>query len=132
MTLNCTVTYLQTVQYISATVACGTEDIENRAVSGLSGLFERDHSLWQLLPSQEHGHGVPARVGRDGFPDLYGVVSQEVVQDQLSGVTKHGVRVVPVAIEAQHLAVIVQKLLQCVVFLVRPQWLHRLVQLQCI
>jgi hypothetical protein len=61
--------------------------------------------------------------------NLNRVVSQEVVQHHLSLVTKHGVRVVPVTVESQHMAVVVQELLQRVEFLVRPQWLHTLVHL---
>ena len=62
--------------------------------------------------------------------DLNGVISQEVVQHHLPLVPKHVVCVVPVAIEAQHMTVVVQELFQGVILLIGPQWLHALVHLQ--
>lgn len=56
--------------------------------------------------------------------DLYGVISQEVVQYELPGVPEHALCVVPEAVEAQDFAVMLQELLQRVTPLVRPQWLH--------
>lgn len=72
---------------------------------------------------------VPPRVWGDELHDLYGVVSQEVVQYELSGVPERGICVVPEAVEAQDFAVVVQELLQCVTPLVRPKWLHTFLKL---
>ena len=48
----------------------------------------------------------------------------------MARIAEHVLGVVPVAVEAQHVSVVVEELTQCVVFLVRSQWLHRLIQLQ--
>lgn len=72
---------------------------------------------------------LPESILISHLPDLDGVVSQEVVHNHLSLVTKHVFRVVPVAEEAQHVTIVIQELFERVVLLVRPQWLHALIHL---
>lgn len=80
--------------------------------------------LGQPSSAQEHRHRVTAGVGGDLLQDLDGVVCQKVVQLHPAVVPEHAVRVVPVAVELQHMAVTVQELPESVQLLVRPQWLH--------
>ena len=80
-------------------------------------------------PAKEHGHGVTAGVGRNALQNLNGVVCEEVVEDQIAIVAKHVLLVVPVAVEAEDVTVVIDKLLQCVLLLVRSKWLHRFVKL---
>lgn len=61
--------------------------------------------------------------------NLYGVVSQEVVQYELPQVPEHALGVVPEAVEAQNFAVELQELLQCVVPFVWPKRLHTFLSL---
>ena len=80
-------------------------------------------------PAKEHGHGVTTGVGRNALKNLNGVVCQEVVEDQIAIVAKHVLLVVPVAVEAENVTVVIDELLQRVLLLVRSKWLHRFVKL---
>lgn len=84
------------------------------------------------IPSEEHGHGVTTGVGGNDLADLDGVVCQEVVQYEVTRVAKHVVGVVPVAVEAQNVSVVVEELLQGIVLLVGSQWHHCILQLRAV
>lgn len=75
-------------------------------------------------------HFVSARIWGDHLPDLYGVINQEVVQYELPQVNINALWVIPEAVEAQDFAVMVQELLQRIMSLIWPKWLHTLFELR--
>jgi hypothetical protein len=68
----------------------------------LSGLIHIE-SLWQFLSSEIHREGVSSVIWEMNFPDLDGVVSKEVVPDELE--------VLADSEESQDLSIVVQELL---------------------
>lgn len=58
--------------------------------------------LWQLLSPEVDGEGIPTVVGVMNFSDLNGIVSKEVVPDELEVLAGHK--------ESQNLSVIIQEL----------------------
>ena len=108
----------------------GPEHIEHGAVGLLPRLTQGGHVFRQQPALQEHGGGIATRVRLDHLPDLNGVVGQEVVEHHLTGVAEHGVGVVPIAEEAEHVAVVVEELFEGVVLLIWPHCLHALIHLE--
>ena len=66
------------------------------------------------------------------WTDLDGVVGEVVVQRHVADVAERFVAVVPVAVEAQHVPVVVEKLLQRVHRVVRTQRLLGLLHLRTV
>lgn len=62
--------------------------------------------------------------------DLNGVIKQEVVQNEFSWLCRRVFLVIPEAVKAKHLAVIIQELPQLVVFLIRRNWVCILLKLK--
>ncbi len=85
--------------------------------------------LGKLAPVQKFRDSISTRVWKDNFINFHCVICQEVMQDQLSGVSKHALSIIPVAVEAQDFAVMCQKLLQGIYSFIRPQRLHVLLHL---
>lgn len=85
--------------------------------------------LRQFAAAQEFGHSISPRVWGDDLMNLYGVISQEVVQYEFSRVPEQSLCVIPEAEEAQDFAVMVQELLQSVTSLIWPKWLHTFLNL---
>ena len=81
---------------------------------------------WHLVPTLGADMGEWHRPGV--MKDLPIDTCQKVMEDHLARIPKHGVRIVPVAIEAEHVSVVIQELLQRIHSLVRAQWLATLVQ----
>ena len=84
------------------------------------------HDCTRCMPSY-NSYGTAARRRRGRHLD--GIVGEVVVQYHVSDVTEHLVTVVPVAVEAQHVPVMVEKLLQRVHRVVRTQRLLGLLHL---
>lgn len=68
-------------------------------------------NLGKLAPVQKFWDSISTGVWRNNFVNFHGVICQEVMQDQLSGVSKHALSIIPAAVEAQDFAVMFQKLL---------------------
>ena len=120
------VPHLEAVQDVPPPVTHRTEHVEHRPVGDLAGQTEVAGDLGDASAPQEHGRGVAAAVGGQHLSDLDRVVGEEVVEHHDALVSVHRVRVVPPAVEAQHVAVVVKELLQRVTPLVRAQRLHAL------
>lgn len=69
---------------------------------GLPGLVEGE-VLGELLPAEGDREGIFSGVGEGDFPDLYGVVGEEVVDDEG--------RALEAGVELEHLAVVLEELL---------------------
>ena len=121
---------LQTVQDVSSPMSSWTKHVEDCSVCNFSWLPEWFNVLWKLASSQEHWSSISARIGGNDLSNFNCVICQEVVEHHLPRISKHAVCVIPVAEEAQNMAVMVQELLQGVMLLIWSQWLHALIHLK--
>lgn len=87
---------------------------------------ETGTDLGQSCSAQEDRHSITSGVDGNLLQHLDSVVCQEVVELQPTDVSKHTLSVVPLAVIAQDVAIIVQELTESVQFLVGPQRLHGL------
>ena len=79
---------------------------------------------------QEHGDGVTLTVRLIHLQHFNGIIAQVVVEYHLAHLPEHVVGVIPDPVEAQHLPVVVQELLEGVIPLVWLQRLHGIIDLR--
>jgi len=113
-------THFQAVKDVSTPMPSWPKHIKHSSFRDFSRLFQCHNIFRNFTSTEEYRGRISSRIGRYDFSYLNGVISQEVVEYQFSGIPKHAVCVIPETVESEHMPIMIKKLLQSVKPLVWP------------